>query len=146
MRRTISLFLFILVLTCSISALADIPDFSQLTDEELLTAQSLMNEEIIIRGILKKIKIPAGHYKAGEDIPCGKYVLTTEDDVGLINAVQLVVFDDENGFASRSRKHALVIEQFYSPNSCTVELKKGNVLYLENGSFYIERFNLSFFE
>ncbi len=146
MKRIISLFLFVIILTCSFSAIADVPDFSKLTDDELLEAQSLMNAEILKRGILKKVKIPAGHYKAGVDIPCGKYVLTTEDDVGLINAVQVVVFDDENGFASRSRKHALVIEQFFSPNSCTVELKDGNILYIENGSFYIEKFNLSFFE
>ncbi len=149
MKRVISLLLFVFILICLCSAIAEVPDFSKLTDEELLAAQSLMNEEILKRGILKKIKIPAGHYEAGVDIPAGKYILTTEDDIGQYNGVQILIYDSEYWFENRNtsnKKHRLMNEIFYSPSSCSVELKEGYILYLVNGPFYIEKFNLSIFE
>ncbi len=149
MKRIISLLLLIVILTCSFSAMADVPDFSKLTDDELLEAQSLMNAEILKRGILKKVKIPAGHYEVGVDIPAGKYILTTEDDIGMFNQVQILMYDSEYWFENRNtsnKQHRLMNEVFSSAGSCSVDLKDGYILYLVNGSFYIEKFNLSLFE
>ena len=60
----------------SISAFAEEPDFSVMSDEQLLACFDRINGEIVSRGIEKTAVLAKGTYIAGRDIPVGSYVYT----------------------------------------------------------------------
>ena len=57
-------------------ASAEEPDLSRMSDEEIVSLQNRMTEEMARRGIPKTAKLPQGAYIAGADLPCGRYVYT----------------------------------------------------------------------
>ena len=66
-------------------ALADLPDLSQLTNDEVAELLTLVNAEVVKRGITKTAKLPQGAYIGGKDVPAGRYIFTslaTGDDWG----------------------------------------------------------------
>ena len=76
------------------AALADVPDLSKLTNDEIVELLGKVNEELVSRGISKTAKLPQGTYSCSQDIPAGRYIFTclaTGDDWG-----NLFVYD-ENG-------------------------------------------------
>ena len=58
------------------AALADVPDISALTNDEIVELLEKVNAEIVSRGITKTAKLPQGTYIGGQDIPAGKYIFT----------------------------------------------------------------------
>jgi len=76
MKKVIVLFALICLIFSSCSFSYAETRFSELTDDELLTAQAELHEELLSRGLIKTIVLPAGIYEAGVDIPVGKYILT----------------------------------------------------------------------
>lgn len=82
-RSFLCVLLVLLLLTPT--ALADIPDLSQLTNDEVAELLTLVNAEIVKRGITKTAKLPQGAYIGGKDVPAGRYIFTslaTGDDWG----------------------------------------------------------------
>lgn len=59
------------------AALADVPDISALTDDEILALLDQVNQEVVSRGLNKTAKLPQGAYIAGKDIPVGRYIFTS---------------------------------------------------------------------
>lgn len=82
-RTLLCVLLVLLLLTPT--ALADLPDLSQLTNDEVAELLTLVNAEVVKRGIIKTAKLPQGAYIGGKDIPAGRYIFTslaTGDDWG----------------------------------------------------------------
>lgn len=82
-RSFLCVLLVLLLLTPT--ALADIPDLSQLTNDEVAELLTLVNAEVVKRGITKTAKLPQGVYIGGKDVPAGRYIFTslaTGDDWG----------------------------------------------------------------
>lgn len=74
MKKFISLVL-VLILVPSF-AFASL-DLSAYTADELIELKSLILRELIERGDLKEVKVPAGEYVIGIDIPVGEYSVNT---------------------------------------------------------------------
>ena len=67
------------------AALADVPDISGLTNDEIVELLDRVNAEVVSRGINKTAKLPQGTYSCSQDLPAGKYIFTclaTGDDWG----------------------------------------------------------------
>ena len=67
------------------AALADVPDISSLTNDEIVELLAKVNQEVVSRGINKTAKLPQGTYGCSQDLPAGRYVFTclaTGDDWG----------------------------------------------------------------
>ena len=62
------------------AALADVPDLSGLTDDEIVELLGKVNEELVSRGISKSAVLPAGKYIAGKDLPAGSYIIVCKTD------------------------------------------------------------------
>ena len=75
---------FFCVLLCALllipAALADVPDISSLTNDEIVELQGRVNAELVSRGIEKTATLPAGKYTAGKDFPAGSYIITCKTD------------------------------------------------------------------
>ena len=80
MKRFCCFLLFIVLLP--IVSLADLPDITNLTRDELLQlsyqVQNLLFEKTLPDGVL----LPAGEYIVGADIPAGEYRADAVSDVG----------------------------------------------------------------
>ncbi len=61
-------------------AIADVPDISGLTDDEIVELLGKVNEELVTRGIVKSAELPAGKYTGGKDLPVGSYIITCKTD------------------------------------------------------------------
>lgn len=85
MKKWIALLIALAVMTCTSVALAEEIDFSSLSNDELVTLMSRIQEEVVARRIEVTAKLAGGTYTAGKDLPAGSYVYTclaTGDDWG----------------------------------------------------------------
>lgn len=64
-----------IILGSSVSVMADIPDISGLTDEEIIQLLADVQQAVVDRHIEKTATLAAGDYLVGTDIPAGSYVL-----------------------------------------------------------------------
>ena len=62
------------------AALADVPDISSLTNDEIVEMLGKINQELVTRGIEKTADLPAGKYTAGKDLPAGSNILVCKTD------------------------------------------------------------------
>lgn len=72
---TITLLLLTLL---SVSSAEDI-DLTSFSWDELIALSTKINTELISRPEFKQVKVPAGTYKVGQDIPAGKWTITSTD-------------------------------------------------------------------
>ena len=80
-KRVVSLITAMMIFGCSLTASADVPDISNLTDEEMVELLSNVNSAIVERDIEKSTELIAGKYTVGPDVPPGSYIIscTLED-------------------------------------------------------------------
>ena len=95
MRKVIAL-VIVLVLLGS-SAMAEIPDVSSLTDEELVELQMVLSQEIVGRQIEKVTILEQGTYIGGKDLPVGDYYLESYDSEASGGMITLEPIDHEYG-------------------------------------------------
>ena len=69
--------MLLLCLTCA-AAIAEVPDISALTDDEIVTLLEEVNEALVSRGIEKTATLAKGAYIAGKQLPVGTYVYTSQ--------------------------------------------------------------------
>ena len=82
----------LLVLVCMVSfALAENVDFSSMNYDELILLQKNLVKEIMSRPEWKEVKVPAGAWVVGEDIPAGTYGISTNSALAT-----LTVYKNEN--------------------------------------------------
>ena len=75
MKRFLSLFLLLVLLP--VVSLADLPDISGLSFDELIELRGKIMWAIWACDEWKEVKVPAGVYKIGEDIPAGRWNIQT---------------------------------------------------------------------
>ena len=110
------------------SALADVPDITGLTDDEIVEMLSKINEEIVSRGIMKSAELPAGKYTGGRDLPAGSYIITckTDDNHHGIVWVSAAADDLDNQYPSILYEHV----SFNSEEKFRVMIENGGILNL----------------
>ena len=69
---------FIILLSCLIPVVAlahsfAVPDVSSLSNEDLTELNRQVQLELISRAVINGVRVPAGRYVIGEDIPAGTY-------------------------------------------------------------------------
>ena len=74
MKKTISILLVILILFPCFS-LADLPDISELSVEELIELNHQIQFRLFSENLINGVEVPSGVYIVGEDIPEGTYRL-----------------------------------------------------------------------
>lgn len=67
------------IMTVSINVIAEVPDISGLSDDELIMLKTEILNQQIERGTIKEIDIPGGRYTVGVDIPAGNYTISFID-------------------------------------------------------------------
>ncbi len=77
MKRIIALVICFLMMIGI--ATAEIPDISNLTNEELVSLNVLILQKLIDNGYIKEVTVPAGIYTVGQDIPAGSYIIKNTD-------------------------------------------------------------------
>jgi hypothetical protein len=138
MKKLISL-LLVLILTLPALALADLPDISGLTDEELLQLdwkiQAILYDHQLEEGVL----VPAGDYVVGADIPAGDYKADAVSKVGgLVNVYKTVDDYEKGGF-----HYALEVTlgDMWGTYSFHLKLEEGNVLHIYANSLKLYRYH-----
>lgn len=79
MKKLFALALALLILLSS-SALADLPDISGLSLDELLRLRELVDTAIMNSSDYQEISLPAGLWTVGVDFPAGTWLITPLDD------------------------------------------------------------------
>ena len=125
MKKLIALLIAIIIL-CG-SAVAETPDLSGLTADELLSvireAQALLFDQQLVDGV----RVPQGTYIIGEDIPAGTYRIEITDGTGYYD-----VRDVPDGHLIHS---GLTGKSYNVTEIGKITLEEGNELKLVNSTF-----------
>ena len=82
MKKLVSFALSLALMACAIPAFADGPDLQSMSDDELVSLRDAISAELASRNFQeKKVTVPPGRYKVGEDIPAGIYTLSAAGTV-----------------------------------------------------------------
>lgn len=123
-RRFLCLLLITLILIPA--ALADVPDISSLTDDEIVELLGKVNQGVVSRGLSKTAKLPQGAYIGGRDLPAGKYIFTcmaTGSDWGNVTVYT------EGGKGKQVLWEVMAApENGEEPETCFITLNEGDEL------------------
>lgn len=81
MKRLITIILA-MVMIVPATSLADLPDISKLTREELEELNRIVQDALFEQTLPEGVLVPAGDYVVGIDIPAGDYRADVVSDVG----------------------------------------------------------------
>ncbi len=128
MKRIIACVLLLAMMLLNASALADI-DLSHMSFDELIAFQSKLTEEILSRSEWREIKVPAGTYVIGVDIPAGVYTVTIKQ-----GSTNFWVKDGINGYTLQNlalystREDRNIIKKLI--------LEEGNIVEINSSAVY----------
>lgn len=123
-RRFLCCLLVLLLLIPA--ALADVPDISALSDDEILALLDQVNQEVVTRGLNKTAKLPQGSYIGGKDLPVGRYIFTcmaTGDDWG-----NITVYTDGGQGKQVLWEIMSAPKDGQEPETCFITLNEGDEL------------------
>lgn len=120
-----------LLLVCLLlipGAVAEVPDISGLTDDEIIELLGKVNEELAGRGIAKSADLPAGKYTGGKDLPAGSYIITCKTDENHHGIVWVSAAADDlnNQYPSILYEHV----SFNTEEQFRVTIEEGGILNL----------------
>ena len=126
MKRLITIIL-ILALTVPAAAMADLPDITELSIEELTELGHLIQERLFSRQLIDGITVHQGTYIIGADIPAGTYRV---EITGIGGYYDLYEYDGGRKIAT-----GLTGSTYDVYDIGKLELKEGNVLLFRNSTF-----------
>lgn len=137
MKKLVSLFLAILFLLVT-PALADEPDLSKMTIDELAALRSRINAEINSRIKGTDSVFPPFDYKIGKHIPAGIYLITCVEITEGETYGQVAIWAE-----GESNWSCHTVEYFYAPGTfALVEAAEGDTMRLYNISVTITPYTL----
>lgn len=119
-------------------AVAEIPDISNLSDEELVSLNKAIIEKLIDSGYLKEVTVPAGVYIVGTDIPAGSYMVKNTDKGSWPDNVN--IYTDGKVEPYGYDMHSILSEG----ESAKIELKDGYAIELETMCIFSRFVGLGF--
>ena len=129
MKRFIALLLLVSVLLLFGSAYAE--DLSTLDDEQLIALSVAVNSEIVRRDLNKKVKVPAGTYIVGQDIPAGDYTIRP---TGVLLCVE--IYEGEVKLGNRIGIYSASQEELIGK----ISLKEGQIVEISFGGSTFEKY------
>lgn len=118
MKKLFALIVTVMILTVSI-AVAE-TDLSSMSYNDLIALQKKVNAEIMSRPEWKEVKVPAGTWKVGDDIPEGTYSIKTD---AVLCTIQ--IWNGEQGDFSNYVDMKIISE---SESVGKIELKAGWII------------------
>ena len=131
MKKLITVIL-ILALIIPAAALADLPDISGLSNEELIELNHRIQLMLFTEKMVEGVEVPAGEYIVGEDMPAGVYRM----EVVFPNAGgHMTVYDTDK---SRTTIDQSYLGEFWGVLEIgKIKLEEGNVLRINGNSLRI---------
>ena len=122
------LFCFVLVLCLlPLFALADVPDISDLNDEELLLLLQNVQRRLFDDHLVEGVSVPPGTYIIGEDIPAGVYRIEITGGTG---------YYDLRVSPGGNKIHTGLTGKGYDVTEIgKIEMSEGNELFIGNSTF-----------
>ncbi|MBQ0088982.1 MAG: hypothetical protein KBT27_06590 [Prevotellaceae bacterium] len=125
------------IMLAATPVMADIPDISGLSLEELLSLRDLVAQAIVDNG--GDYIMPGGIYEVGKDIKEGAYIFHCPEDAF---TVSVAVFDDYDtykayetevgGDPNKLTERQIVHERIYPEDFTRYSVKEGQFLYLSS--------------
>ena len=125
MKKLLCLFLTLVLLPYV--AFADLPDLSNLSQDELIELSHLVQSMLFDSSLVDGVLIPAGEYIVGVDIPAGTYRADAVSDVGGVCAVYASASD-------KTRLSEVYLGNMYGTLSFRLVLEDGNRLFIKYNS------------
>ncbi len=145
MKKLIALIL-ILAMLLPAAALADLPDISGLSFDELIELKQKINLALWDSEEWQEVKVPIGVWKIGEDIPAGKWTISAATDNGsyLIFCDELDPSGMEGSFSGRFHYYTEIEKEGFgdesSPTSVDLDCYKGNYIIIKYGPVWFKPF------
>ena len=136
MKKLITL-LLILALALPGLALADLPDISGLTTEELLRLDWAIQDILFERTLEDGVLLPAGEYVVGADMPAGDFRADAVSDVGGAVTVYKNVDDYKNG----DYTSIVFLGNMYGTLTFHLYLETGNVVTIKYNSLRLYKYH-----
>ncbi len=147
MKKFIAVILIISMILPAVS-LADLPDISNLSIDELYLLQGNVAKEILSRSEWTEVTVPVGYYVIGEDIPEGHW--TIKYTTGECSLIEYYKEADETGKRPKDTLYDYVSFAIGDPNSklssiydmehIDLDLKAGYHLVISFGAVIFEPF------
>ena len=124
MKKLLSVLLLILLV--SSAALADVPDFSDLTFDQLVALQHYVTMEVMKRPEWKEVTVPSGQWIVGVDIPAGTYSIKPTGGGGYLR-----IYDNKGhlGTSGGIRNDEDIIGKVYLKDNYMVEIEDGSLIF-----------------
>ena len=141
MKKLITIVL-ILALLLPAAALADLPDISGLSYDELVQLKDQINLAIWNSQEWQEVAVPIGVWKIGEDIPAGKWTIKAASDNEIVGTFIFYCDKLENAGTEGSFKGSVHVYQSieneasgegWYPTSFEIECKEGMYLVIKEG-------------
>lgn len=141
--KKICFVLAMLLMIMTVSVYAEGIDLSEMSDDEIRSLIEQARDELFGRGVLRSGTLLKGGYVAGQDIAVGTYTVSKPEGE---YALSYIVLNDINDYQNYDMwdmsKDYGDLENVFGDSKGRVVLKDGNVLYIINGSMYLEEENL----
>ena len=136
MKKLITL-LLILALAMPTLALADLPDISGLTTEELLHLDWAIQDILFERTLEDGVLLPAGTYVVGADMPAGDFRADAVSDVG--GAV--TVYKNVDAYNKSDDISRVFLGNMYGTLTFHLFLEVGNVVTIQYNSLRLYKYH-----
>ena len=130
-------FLFVLVLLPVVS-LADLPDLSGLSRDELLELSYLVQNMLFEQSLPDGVLVPAGDYIVGADIPAGEFRADVVSDVG--GYVQIYKSKDDMENRPLSYISEIYLGNMWGTLVFRLVLEEGNFLRIRSNSLRLSTY------
>jgi len=143
MKKLISIILTLVMLVPAVS-LADLPDISDLSYDELVQLKDKINLAIWSSEEWQEVEVPAGTYQIGVDIPAGHWTLRVAAKHDSFNVFYFDVLDEFGksvGYGSKLLSNQIATADF-SPfgaipiTEIDIDMKDGWYLYLGGSTLF----------
>ncbi len=126
MKKIAAIIVATMIMINSITVMADIPDISQCTDEEIVQLLQIVNAELVNRNINRTANIQPGEYIGGKDIPVGSYELHIDEVKDSLNSLYILKSADDTTLGNTTLYE--ILNEGDGPASYYITLGEGYVL------------------
>ena len=136
MKKLITITL-ILALLLPALALAEIPDISGLTKEELLHLDWAIQDMLFERTLEDGVLLPAGMYVVGADMPPGDFRADTVSDVGGV----VTVYKNMDAYNKYNYISQIYLGDMYGTLTFRLNVETGNVVTIQFNSLRLYKYH-----
>lgn len=143
MIKRIACILAAAMLLIGSSALADDRKMSDMSVEELVTIHTLSQHYLFNHPDLKRVLVPAGTYKIGDEIPAGHWTIIAPDEIATIHVIYGTAVDQFGNIdVYKPQTNCLIygsksyVYRVGNPTEVDYVLEKGKYIQLSSGAYF----------